>query len=250
VPVSALDIVKIAEAEVGVREVPMGSNTGPRVRDYQSSTSLAGTGWPWCAAFVEWVWERARLDEHPANPSTFWMCKRAESRGELSSTPMVGGAIIWCGTHVGLVVAVGSSTVRTIEGNSGDAVNPRTRAIAGAKFINPKGVVQGEIEPTRYWLEDVGATIEVFGPWRSRKLAARRFKSLKPETKRIASVVETGDGRFAIRIGRRFYGPWLTDAAQNNARRKLEAALGRTLREYRTGPKLDDGTAEQLGKTD
>lgn len=31
-----------------VHEVPMGSNSGPRVREYQAATWLGGTGWPWC----------------------------------------------------------------------------------------------------------------------------------------------------------------------------------------------------------
>ena len=48
-------IVSIAKAEVGVREEPKDSNRGKRVQEYQAATWLDGTGWPWCAAFVDWV---------------------------------------------------------------------------------------------------------------------------------------------------------------------------------------------------
>lgn len=50
-----LRIVEAARAELGVKEVPLGSNRGPKVQVYQSSTWLGGTGWPWCVAFA-WCW--------------------------------------------------------------------------------------------------------------------------------------------------------------------------------------------------
>lgn len=47
-------LIEIARREVGVREQPKDSNTGPRIREYQAATNLDGTGWAWCAAFVCW----------------------------------------------------------------------------------------------------------------------------------------------------------------------------------------------------
>jgi hypothetical protein len=49
-------IVRWARTQVGVAEAPPGSNTGTRVRWYQSHTWLGGTNWPWCAAFVCTAW--------------------------------------------------------------------------------------------------------------------------------------------------------------------------------------------------
>ena len=49
----AAELVKVARAEIGVEEIDS-SNSGPRVEEYQSATSLGGTGWPWCAAFICW----------------------------------------------------------------------------------------------------------------------------------------------------------------------------------------------------
>lgn len=56
----------IARGELGVKEIGH-TNKGPRVGQYQAATSLGGTGWPWCAAFICWCvreaiirWERER----------------------------------------------------------------------------------------------------------------------------------------------------------------------------------------------
>lgn len=49
----------IAEKELGVTEQPPNSNSGPRVREYQSSTNPGVTGFPWCASFVTWCLRQA-----------------------------------------------------------------------------------------------------------------------------------------------------------------------------------------------
>jgi len=51
--------MRIALSQKGVREHPFGSNSGPKVKEYQASTSLGGTGWPWCAAFCCWSFDEA-----------------------------------------------------------------------------------------------------------------------------------------------------------------------------------------------
>ena len=49
------EIVRIAKAEVGTREVG-NTNCGIRVNEYKAATWLnPKKGWPWCAAFVCWV---------------------------------------------------------------------------------------------------------------------------------------------------------------------------------------------------
>jgi CHAP domain len=245
-------VVDIAEGELDVTEVPMGSNRGPRVQQYQAATVLAGTGWAWCAAFVEWCWERAGLEDHPANPSTFWFCKRAEGRGEFGP-PRVGGAIIWCGTHVGLVVAVGDGIVHTIEGNSGDRVSRRVRAIGGARFINPRGLGAADPSQVRYWLEDVGADVKVYGPWKVKPWPGDGEAWAREHFGPDARVVHPGVGGVAVAVGRRYWGPWRTKARQVASRPALEARLGRRLRPFRTSgssPLAGRGEAEAMGKVD
>ena len=248
-------VVAVARDEVGVAEAPLGSNTGPRVLEYQGATALAGTGWPWCAAFVEWVWERAGLLDHPANPSTYWMCRIAAGRDELVDTPKVGGAIIWCGTHVGLVVGIGAGVVYTVEGNASDRVMEKTRAIAGARFINPKGL--GDItEPPRiYWIDDPGAKYVVKGPWDREAYALNTKAGLSDALQRRADVLRTGDGRWVLRIGddpRR--GPFLNPVRRDEVLELLEKSLGRQLVPRSTVAPNDltnpAAPAEGLGKTD
>lgn len=48
-----------AISQLGVTEVPLGSNRGPKVQEYQATTWLPGTGWPWCAAFANWCYKKA-----------------------------------------------------------------------------------------------------------------------------------------------------------------------------------------------
>ncbi len=48
--------LKCAQGEVGVKEVPAGSNSGPRVREYQRLSAIGGTGWPWCGAFTNYCY--------------------------------------------------------------------------------------------------------------------------------------------------------------------------------------------------
>jgi len=81
-------LIRIAKKEVGVREVPKNSNSGPRVREYQKATWLDGTGWPWCAAYVcwcvkEWLKDQDVLDafKFTAKQAEAWRPKTAAAYG-------------------------------------------------------------------------------------------------------------------------------------------------------------------------
>lgn len=52
-------IVIAAQAELGVKENPAGSNDGPRVRDYQESTGMYKQ--PWCASFVTFIYQKCGI---------------------------------------------------------------------------------------------------------------------------------------------------------------------------------------------
>lgn len=53
------DVVKIAESQVGTQE-KTGHNDGP-VDKYLQAVGLGGTGEPYCAAYVVWVYKQAGL---------------------------------------------------------------------------------------------------------------------------------------------------------------------------------------------
>jgi hypothetical protein len=60
-------VIEIARNEIGVSEVPVGSNKGPRVEEYLRSVRL-GPGFPWCAAFVFWCYSEACIKLCIPNP--------------------------------------------------------------------------------------------------------------------------------------------------------------------------------------
>jgi hypothetical protein len=255
-------IVAVCTAEIGVAEVPLGSNTGPRVLEYQASTSYAKTqrtGWPWCDAFYKWVQDQAAPGKPNAgSASTAVSCQIARQNGWLTTTPKVGCGIIWCGTHVGIVVGIGDGVVYTIEGNSGDKVTPHTRAIAGAQFIVPDWLDEVVKPPRLYWIYDPGASYVIRGPWAKLKSAEKQKACLKEALQRRATVLRTGDGKYVLRIGeppRR--GPFLDPAKRDDVLERLEKTLGRKLVPRSTVSKenpataapLPAGSAEGLGKT-
>ena len=255
---SAAKAIEIASGEVGVTEDPPGSNRGPRVGVYQAVTSLARdpayrTGWPWCAAFVEWVWTQAGVETDCCSASTEAMWLMGRARGWLSEQPLVGAAILWRGVHTGLVVAIpGDGTVHTIEGNSGDQVARRVRQIGqGETFLVPPAIRASAGQVGRvFWIEDTAAEPRLVGPWRSRAWAERRMKRIRPGLH--PRLQQTTGGRWGILTGpRRRYGPWVTPEARDDARRVLEQRLGHPLRPYST-PTLAGpvgGAAEAIGKT-
>ncbi len=135
-------LVEIARREVGTLE--RGRNTGPRVRQYQATTTLAKenpTGWPWCAAFVCWCikeWGKLPdvLDALKKSPTQFeaWRPKTAAAFGfedwgrkkglavfDADPNPILrnGDIITFDMSHVGIVADDRLATIYTIEGNTG-----------------------------------------------------------------------------------------------------------------------------------
>jgi len=128
-------IIEVANDEVGVEELHT-SNSGKRVREYQASTSLGGTGWPWCAAFVCWVVKQAmdklgitetKTFKRPttasawgfelwslAQDSTTWT--RKPHRGDIEP----GDIVIFTFSHIGFAISEPDADgyIRTIEGNT------------------------------------------------------------------------------------------------------------------------------------
>lgn len=62
-------VLEIAESEIGVMEVPPGSNAGKRVEEYQKLVGIS-KGDPWCVAFVYFCFEAAALALAATNPLT------------------------------------------------------------------------------------------------------------------------------------------------------------------------------------
>ncbi len=132
--------IDILAGEVGKTE--KGENTGPDIIKYQRATTLAGTGWAWCAAFVCWgirewtkdkeVQEALKLTDKklaewlPKTAAAFGFHGWAERNGLLvmDDNPRhvlhTGDLMTFDMSHIGVVTTDDSAAglVYTIEGNT------------------------------------------------------------------------------------------------------------------------------------
>lgn len=135
----ASKVVAIALSQVGYKE--SGKNVTKYAKDLDSINFYNGKkqGSEWCDIFVDWcVWQASGKDKaralaalyEPTKDNCGAGCKYSaryfRSKGAWSKTPRVGDQIFFgkegSETHTGLVVAVGVSTITTVEGNKSNAV--------------------------------------------------------------------------------------------------------------------------------
>lgn len=136
----AAELVRIAGTQVGVREVPPGSNRGPEVDAYMARVDPSLLGGAWCVAFIYWCHDEAARGLGRANPmartASVWrhweMAQTAAGativtpqQARQDPTLVVPGMIFHIDTggrtgHAGIVVQVLGQTLVTIEGNSND----------------------------------------------------------------------------------------------------------------------------------
>lgn len=127
----------VAEGELGVREQPARSNSGPRVREYQAATWLPGTGWPWCAAFCCWAYKQAGYVFPDRSAGAWDLVDRAVRNGwgvtVTAATARPGDLVAFrAGSgHVALFARYDAraGTVHTVDGNVSDMVARRERPV-------------------------------------------------------------------------------------------------------------------------
>ena len=118
--------IEIAKSQLGVQEIPKGSNAGPDVEKYLKSVGL-GKGYSWCMAFVYWCVLEASIKIASSNPlkKTGGVLDQYNSRKNLvTKTPAAGDIFIMdfgkgVG-HTGFVESVAGNIIHTIEGNTND----------------------------------------------------------------------------------------------------------------------------------
>ncbi len=134
-------MVNLVRQEVGQAEQPPGSNDSPRIAQYRQATAGSGVG-PWCAYFTSWAARQAgvplgdtgqgfgRVDDVWS-----WAERSGKAIPAAGGTPQPGDLIVW-DEHIGIVESVGTDgTIKTIEGNSSDAVSQRTYGRDGGGAI-------------------------------------------------------------------------------------------------------------------
>lgn len=132
-PPLVIEVLKVARKEIGVKEVPPGSNRGPRVGEYLKSVNL-DPGYAWCAAFVYWCFKQASANLNCVNPLTktascmnHWQktngVKITMQEAILNPHLIEPGDIFIIRRrgglgHTGIVTGISNGYIQTIEGNS------------------------------------------------------------------------------------------------------------------------------------
>jgi hypothetical protein len=133
-------VLRVAAGEVGVMEVPLGSNRGPRVDQYLNSVGPGLLGQPWCMAFIYFCFVQAAQGLGVANPAPrtagvqqSW--RMAQSITGITIVPhadatadpslVTPGMVFYIDTggghgHAGFVADVIGGTLVTIEGNTNE----------------------------------------------------------------------------------------------------------------------------------
>ncbi len=126
------EVVTNARKELGVHEIPDGSNDGPDVHRIQSSTGAYRA--PWCVSFVQYVWfESFQVYLADRSANAYYLASWAEKEALTIPQAVVGCPVVYHvgDGHCGIVASVRpDGTFDAIEGNEANAVrwvvrNPR-----------------------------------------------------------------------------------------------------------------------------
>lgn len=127
--------------EVGVHEVPWGSNSGARVRWYQTATGDYNDAW--CASFRS---KALRENGYKGPVSALaWafdnIGTRISTLDHSISLAKVGDAVTFNigNGHIGTYLSHTSSMVKTVDGNTSDAVAVRERPLSDIRTITRQG---------------------------------------------------------------------------------------------------------------
>lgn len=250
-------VVATAARYIGVREKGTNTDYGGPIDQWQRYWGMGrGTSVgpvPWCGCFASGILRESDVTD-VSNPSTAAICTNARMKGYETTTPVPGALIVWCGTHVEILVAPvrgAANTWATIGGNTADSVARRVRSLAGATIVVSPELRYGRHTPQRvYFLEDVKAVPKLYGPWRTRQQREKVIAGLAPGKRALARRVRV-KGRYGFELGRRVYGPWLDEIGRQDAKAVLERRLGRQLRPFsRVRHEAgSQGAPDALGKT-
>lgn len=146
-----MDHIQVALAELGVKEVPKGSNRGARVDVFTGGNAV-----PWCALFVSWCFRMAGKplpgDYEPTPGKMSPLCSVSHmervfnEHDWLVMSPEPGDVVFWKtrdgsdrgpGRHVSMIVEkLPNNVLRLIDGNFGDGVVTRTVSANDARIAS------------------------------------------------------------------------------------------------------------------
>jgi hypothetical protein len=126
-------LIDVERSQLGVHEVPLGSNDGPQVHAYQEATGAYRAAW--CASFQAWAYRLTHVGfpsswdgfigaTRSDSAGVFAIVRNAQARGWLRAKPRPGFLVAFMDRlgHIGLVERVFYSGILSIEGNASDSV--------------------------------------------------------------------------------------------------------------------------------
>ena len=149
------NIINIAKKEIGTKEYPKNSNKVKYNTEYYGR-AVSGSAYPWCCAFVWWVFKQAGASSLFFEGQKTAYCPTLmnfyKKKGQLSNIPKVGSlAFFQFDTdanpeHIGIVIKVNSDgTVTTIEGNT--AVGNDSNGGEVMERVRKKSLIMGYAYP-------------------------------------------------------------------------------------------------------
>ena len=119
---TANDVLRIARAEIGTKESPVNK---VKYNTWYYGKAVSGDAYPWCMAFVMWVFHQAGVELGLKTASCTSLENYAKKKGYLVTKNYRPGDIVFYqfdkdefADHTGIVESVTSTTVTCIEGNT------------------------------------------------------------------------------------------------------------------------------------
>lgn len=149
------DVLSIARKEIGVKEEPPNSNR-VKYNKWYYGIDLAGSQYPWCMVFVQWVYKNADVDLPIKTASCGAMMAAAmKSRCFVKSNFMPGDIPIYNfhgkniqTDHCGIIESVEDDVVHSIEGNtSQDEKGSQSNGGMVCRKVRKKSLIIGAVRP-------------------------------------------------------------------------------------------------------
>lgn len=174
-----------AQSQIGVHEVPMGSNRGPTQRwhpvggvdFYEEHDNVAGHGYPWCASFVQTAWAEAGRPLPYKTAGAYDLLEWARGAGwARQSTDLIPGDLVVFNVgsgHIGVFERWTGPFIQTIDGNHNNAVGRAQREhrlVAGG--IHVPEVAAPVHVPEPYWViatDEKGKRVLLFSKFATEK---------------------------------------------------------------------------------
>lgn len=112
-------VLDIARKELGTKESPANSNN-VKYNTWFYGRPVSGSTYPWCMAFVQWVFDQAgmKLPYLTASCSGLLEWCRKNRPSWVVKSPKPGDIVIYNFGHTGIVEATGKGEITAIEGNT------------------------------------------------------------------------------------------------------------------------------------